>query len=460
VPSEELGQVLRSEAVDLQTGLVSNVVFADEVYEHEMSRVFGGSWLYVGHESQVPEAGDYFTTYMGEDAVIVTRGRDLMVRVLLNKCRHRGNKVCLYDRGNAKHFKCSYHSWTYNSSGALVGVPLHEEAYHGELEKADFSLVGARVESTSGFLFATWDHQAPDLSEHLGDAKWYVDNLLGAPDFGGLQVVPGKQRYTMPCNWKLLAENFAGDHYHFPSTHASFLKVLELNANLRTVGTSVGIREAMITNVHEVTAGFLSGAPSGFGQLRTGTAAYESDLAMAARLGPEAVDWVKYRQQRLQLRFKDLEPKPYSLNRGNIFPNFSMIGFASALEGRGLIVWNPRGAHMTEAWQWCAVERDAPEIVKEHAVNTLMRGQAAAGLISPDDHENFERLAKNVQTSVARAVPFNYQMGLGHEQDQAEGAAIPPRGIPGVVGPRMNELNQRQFWRHWQELMGDATAVR
>jgi phenylpropionate dioxygenase-like ring-hydroxylating dioxygenase large terminal subunit len=440
-------------------GVLNNVVFTAEAHDQEMRKVFGTCWIFVGHESQIPEHGDYFTSYMGEDAVIVTRDGDQSIRVLLNKCRHRGNKVCLFDRGSTKHFRCSYHAWTYNSTGALTGVPLQDEAYRGELDKAEWGLVGARVESTSGFIFATWDPQAPTLSEYLGDAKWYIDNLLGAPDFGGLQVLAGKQRYKMPCNWKLLAENFAGDHYHFTATHASFLKVLEKNAGLRTVGTSVGVRESMIRDVHEVTVGFRKGAPSGFGQLRTGSAAYESDLAVAATLGPEAVDWVKHRHERMQLRLKDVEPKPYSLNRGNIFPNFSMIGFASALEGRGLIVWNPRGSQMTETWQWCAVEKDAPEVVRQHAVNRLMRGQAAAGLISPDDHENFERLAKNTQTPLARAVPFNYKMAIGYEESDS-GADYPAMtGLPGLIGPRMNEANQREFWRYWQELMSEGTET-
>src|SRR5580700_8737154 len=111
--------------VDGHTGLVNRSIFSDQrIFEEEAARVFGKSWLFVGHESQIPNRGDYFVSQAGREPVIVARDEDGQVQVLLNVCTHRGMPVCRYDRGNAKRFTCAYHAWTFSTNGDLVGVPL------------------------------------------------------------------------------------------------------------------------------------------------------------------------------------------------------------------------------------------------------------------------------------------------------------------------------------------------
>src|SRR5207237_5375826 len=100
--------------VDLDQGLVSRAIFSDAgIYQQELERIFARCWLFLAHTSMLPNAGDFLTTYMGEDPVLVVRGRDGRVRAFLNTCRHRGNRVCLLDSGSASGFTCSYHGWSY-----------------------------------------------------------------------------------------------------------------------------------------------------------------------------------------------------------------------------------------------------------------------------------------------------------------------------------------------------------
>ena len=152
--------------VDLKRGVVSRELFVnDEIYEREQEQIFARSWLFVGHESQIPRPGDYFVSGMGEESVILTRDSRQKIHVFLNTCRHRGMKVCRYDEGNTTVFTCPYHGWSYATDGRLVGVPLYKECYRDGRE-------------------------------------------------GGSEVVGGVQKWIMPCNWKFAAENFAGDAYH------------------------------------------------------------------------------------------------------------------------------------------------------------------------------------------------------------------------------------------------------
>src|SRR5262249_32409827 len=133
--------------VDLAAGQISREIFVnDEIYREELERVFARAWLLVGHESQIPNPGDFFVSSMGEESVILCRDRPTgqargleahgQVHVFLNSCRHRGMKVCRYDEGNAAVLTCPYHGWSYSTDGKLVGVPYFREAYHGALDRS------------------------------------------------------------------------------------------------------------------------------------------------------------------------------------------------------------------------------------------------------------------------------------------------------------------------------------
>ena len=113
--------------VDTERGIISREIFVnDGIFAEELEKLFARAWLFVGHESQIPKPGDYFTSRMGEESVILCRDKQRPIHVFLNTCRHRGMKVCRYDQGNTSLFICPYHNWSYTTDGKLAGVPLHK----------------------------------------------------------------------------------------------------------------------------------------------------------------------------------------------------------------------------------------------------------------------------------------------------------------------------------------------
>ena len=123
---------LRS-VVDVERGLVGREVYVNEaIYQQELEQIFARAWLFIGHESQVPNPGDFIVSRMGEEEVILVRDRrDKQLHIFLNSCRHKGMKVCRYDDGNTLVFTCPFHGWSYDTDGRLVGVPYYDAAYHG-----------------------------------------------------------------------------------------------------------------------------------------------------------------------------------------------------------------------------------------------------------------------------------------------------------------------------------------
>jgi phenylpropionate dioxygenase-like ring-hydroxylating dioxygenase large terminal subunit len=219
--------------VDREQGTVDRRIFSDQdIYDLEMERIFARAWLFMAHDSQIPNPGDFFMTFMGEDRVIIVRDNEGNPQVLVNSCRHRGNAVCRADEGHASSFMCTYHGWTYDLQGRLVGVPGFKEVYHEELDRENWGLIkAAKVDSFKGFIFATMDAEAPELDEFLGEIGRLGLNQLAM--HGDNQIVGGIVKYTIPCNWKFATDNI-WDFYHGITTHASaYISTVPAGAPIR-----------------------------------------------------------------------------------------------------------------------------------------------------------------------------------------------------------------------------------
>jgi phenylpropionate dioxygenase-like ring-hydroxylating dioxygenase large terminal subunit len=443
--------------VSWRDGRISPTVYFDEdLYTIEQDRVFGRGWIPVGHADMVAAPGEYVTNYIGEVPIIVLKDAGGTIRAFINRCRHRGNMVCLFDRGIARNFTCSYHGWTYGLDGALVGVPKEHDLYGAGFDRANWGLEEIGLADFNGLLFATLDKDAAPFENWLGDdARWWLETfVLGVP-VGGLEMLPGWHRCRVPGNWKLMAENFIGDNYHVALTHASWLRAAqelrEGGSDLPMITSPLPMRTKEPT--YEVTAGFGEGCPLGLGALRPySDTMFERDLDEAKRLGPDVVSWLRDRQDRLHRSMIGTDPSLYGFINGLLFPNLGLMGYISPMIGRHLMLFHPRGVIEHEVWQWTMVERDAPDVVKELAVQRVYQGQAMAGVIAPDDVENFERVVEAMHAKRSQRLPFNFEVHLDDDGDQ-----LP--GVRGNVSKEPSEVNQRQFYRFWLELMSRESAV-
>ncbi|WP_290903437.1 benzoate 1,2-dioxygenase large subunit [Aquabacterium sp.] len=194
-----------------------------ELFDLEMKHIFEGNWIYLAHESQIPNVNDYFTTQIGRQPIVITRNKAGELNALINACSHRGATLCRHKKGNKANFTCTFHGWTFNNSGKLLKVKDGSDAGYPESFNKDCShdlKKVARFESYRGFLFGSLNADVQPLTEFLGESTKILDMIVDqSPE--GLEVLRGASTYTFDGNWKLQAENGA-DGYHVSSVHWNY----------------------------------------------------------------------------------------------------------------------------------------------------------------------------------------------------------------------------------------------
>lgn len=221
-PGEPIAQRI---ATLVRDDSVHKSVYTDPaIFELEMARIYGQAWIYVGHDSQVPEAGDTHTTRLGDQEVIMVRAADRQVHVLYNRCPHKGAKLVAEGDANVgKFFRCPYHAWTFKLDGQHQSAPLRAgfEGTCFDPKHPDFSMRRlARVENYRGFVFANQSADGPNLRTFLGGVITSIDNLCDRSPVGEVEVAGGVFRVWQPSNWKVFYENLH-DTMHARITHES-----------------------------------------------------------------------------------------------------------------------------------------------------------------------------------------------------------------------------------------------
>jgi nitrite reductase/ring-hydroxylating ferredoxin subunit len=184
-----------------------DVYTSPDMFQQEMTHIFASTWVYVGHESEIPAPNDFITRTIGRRPIILSRAKNGALHVLINRCTHRGALVCRQAQGNASRFVCGYHAWTFGNDGTCLGVPL-SHAYGPDFDlRAQNLRPAARVESYRGFVFASLNGQVGPLTEHLAHARRYLDEWLDRGDRLPVQVRAGSMRFETHANWKVIYDN-------------------------------------------------------------------------------------------------------------------------------------------------------------------------------------------------------------------------------------------------------------
>ena len=170
---------------DPEAGLfsVNREIYIDPVlYELEMEYIFEANWVFLCHESQLPNLNDFYTTHMGRQPVVVVRNQQGEVNAFINACSHKGSRICLTRQGNTKFHTCTYHGWVFDNDGNNVSVKDGADAAYSEAFAAkDFGLKKVpKVAEYRGWIFGSLADDVVPLEEHLGDMKLFID--LGSWD--------------------------------------------------------------------------------------------------------------------------------------------------------------------------------------------------------------------------------------------------------------------------------------
>lgn len=413
--------------MDLEEGWVSRRIFHDqEIFDAEMRQIFARAWLFVAHESQLPNVGDFLTTQMGKDAVIVSRHRDNSIKVFLNSCTHRGNRVSFVDAGNAKRFVCNYHGWAFDTAGSLMG--MNEEVCYspGDIDKSQAGLKQATVSSYKGLVFATFDPNAPSLEDFLGDYRWYLDIILDN-DEGGTELIGGCIKSVIPTNWKFGAENFIGDAYHATWAHDSGFKAMNNGQAFPPIDYENTFHASANGSGHE------------FGLDGLG------DIMLLGR--PKVTEYyLSVLKPRIEKRLGELRKTIFgSVASATVFPNVSYLPGVSTFR-----TWIPRSPFETELRTWVIVNRNMPDEIKREITVGVMQTFGPGGVFEMDDGENWEGCTAANRGYVTRNEPLHYRCGIGRQVTHPE--------LPGIVyRSQFNDANQRGFYRRWADLMNASS---
>lgn len=451
-PQTEQGQ-----RFDQAVPLERRAFYDDAICQREFSAVFAPSWQFVGFESELPDPGDYVVRRMGNDNVVVTRDEGGTVNVLLNSCSHRGTQLCRATFGNSAHFRCSYHGWTYSNDGRLTAVPHLRTHYPRDFDKSAFDLRRARVASYRGFIFATWNEQAPTIEDYLGEIRWYIDAMLDLAG-GEWEVYGPPQRSVSKGNWKVPTDNFAGDGYHMGTTHQSAFEMGIYGDSLAS-GT-LGQREMELIGINIATDQGHS--------LRAGYVVEKGKRDIARHVDDPV--YIGYPRELWSALTASQTPEQVRFNshlevlHGTIFPNLSYLSVShDKAIGRPddpltkYTVWrvhSPIDARHTECLYWTLVPSMMSQEWKQRSYEFQARSQSAGGILfEMDDFENFARIDASIAGNAAGSAPLDLSLGL------ALGEPLPDFPGPGAAEyVTLSEHNQRAFYRRWTELMkaGDS----
>jgi fatty-acyl-CoA synthase len=389
-----------------------------DLFERELERIWYRAWVFVGHESEVPEPNDYVRKWIGPQPLIMSRDKQGQIHLLLNRCAHRANLVCDADRGNSSAFRCAYHGWTFANDGRLLGYPFNS-GYGGTALKSELGLGRVpRVDSYRGFVFGSFAAEGPSLEEHLGAAADAFDRLCRLSPAGEVELTAGWVKHRVKANWKMLLENET-DGYHPQFVHASIFSV---------AGSGIG---DLYGDKSTAVARDLGGGHT------------ENDLRPEFRRIGEPLRWFGTSADKLpdyvaRMRAAYGEEAEQVLIDGSphvmVFPNL----FIAEIQ---LFVLQPLAVDQTVQHVTAVQLKGAPDI-NHRLLQQTIGSVGPAGLLLADDSEMYERNQRGAIALEPQWVVL--KRGLHRERLDEHGF---------TVGDATDEVPQRAIWRHYAHLM-------
>ncbi len=424
----------------VQPDRVHRSVYADPaIFELEMERLFGRAWLVLGHDSQVPGPGDYFTTRMGREPVIVVRKDDGAVGVLLNRCAHRGSTVCAEGRGSVERFVCPYHGWSYGRGGELRFVPV-PGGYSDPKALAGHGLKAVpRVAVYRGFIFASLAERGPDLEAFLGPAKSSFDDFVDRAPGGELEIAGGVFKHAYNGNWKLMLENHL-DGVHPLYVHASSIAVARGAPEPGKPGEEhyfdIAVRQMRQNGAPESlweSIGIWT-TPHGHGWLGD----YHTDKRLTG-----AEEHPVFKQYKAALASHSGEPeaqRALGVTRWNtiIYPNCSFMS-----QFRQLRIIHPLAVDRSVVYTYSFRMKNAPQQMFRDTVAFANVVNGTGSWVLTDDLEVYERVQRGLSSGAAEWVYV--ARGLAGDVDEANGTR---RGGSGT-----SEVFIRAQTRAWLDYM-------
>jgi phenylpropionate dioxygenase-like ring-hydroxylating dioxygenase large terminal subunit len=399
------------------------------IFDLEMDRIFSRTWVFVGHESEIPTPGDYKTTWIGRQPVILSRAEDGTLHCLFNRCRHRAASVCQAETGTANFFRCAYHGWTYRNSGQLTGVPF-AQSYPKGFTKSELGLVPVpRLESYRGFVFASLARDVADLKQHLAAAREYVDIFIECSPNHQVYVRHGAHKVAYDGNWKLQLEN-GTDGYHPAFTHKSVAEIHE-----RRIGGKPGSGMAAYRRKTDSVSRGLGNGHAMLDQ-RGATGTSYIDRLLASPGGSQTIE--KLRRERPVDEVDDMcrRAAGHGFNL-TIFPNLLLIGVQ-------IRILRPIAVNRTEVRLYPTMLGGLPDELNAMRLRYHEEFFGPAGFGSPDDIEMFDRAQTGLQVSACDWLVVSRGLDTERVEDGVH------------TGELWDETPVREHYRTWKHLMRQA----